>query len=92
VIKRYDESVIFYYSNTKSLYQINAARKLRRFALSKSIGKLIPLKEELEIIAQAMLEEHELEAIEYLLRSTLIEDKTKKQLIKYQKKLTRKSK
>jgi len=50
------------------------------------------LKEELEIIAQAMLAEQELKAIEYLMNSTLIEDKTKNQLSKYQKKLARKIK
>lgn len=92
VIKRFDDAVIFYYANTKSLYQVDATNKLRRFALSKSIGKLIPLKEELEIIAQAMLSVHELEAIDYLLSSTLIDDKTKKQLSKIQTKLARKSK
>lgn len=92
VIKRFDDAVIFYYANTKSLYQVDNTKKMRRYALSKSIGKLIPLKEELEIIAQAMLAEHELEAIDYLLSSTLIDDKTKKQLSKIQNKLTRKSK
>ena len=92
VIKRFDDSVIFYYANTKSLYQINASKKFRRFALSKAIGKLVPLKEELEIIAQAMFVEQELEAIEFLMNSTLIEDKTKKHLGKYQKKLARKIK
>ena len=92
VIKRFDDSVIFYYANTKSLYQINTSKKIRRFALSKAIGKLVPLKEELEIIAQAMLAEQELEAIEFLMNSTLIEDKTKKHLGKYQKKLARKIK
>lgn len=92
VIKRFDDKVIFYYANTKSLYQVDATKKLRRFALSKTIGKLVPLKEELEIIAQAMMAERDLEAMEYLFQSTLIDDKTKKHLTKYQKKLARKSK
>lgn len=92
VIKRFDDSVIFYYANTKSLYKVDASKKLKRFSLSKTIGKLVPLKEELEIIAQAMMTENELEAMDYLLQSTLIDDKTKNQLTKYQKKLARKRK
>ena len=65
---------------------------LRRFSLSKSIGKLVPLKEELDVITKAIVASDALESIEYLLTSSLIEEKTKKQLLKYQKKLLRTTK
>lgn len=87
VVKRFEDKVIFYYTNTRSLYLLDASQKIRRFALSKSIGKLVPLKEELETIAQAMMAEDELEAIQHLMDATLIDDKTKNQLNKYQKRL-----
>lgn len=92
VLKRFEDSVIFYYANTKSLYHLDASKKLRRFALSKSNGKIVPLKEELEGITKAILTEDRIEAITLLLDSMLIDDKTKKQLTQFQKKLTRKSK
>lgn len=92
VVEHKQEGVVFYYANTKSLYYLSNIMPLRRFSLSKSIGKLVPLKEELDVITKAIVSNDALESIEYLLNSSLIEEKTKKQLLKYQKKLLRNTK
>lgn len=82
-----DNSIVFYYHLTKSLYYLNNDFKLIRYPLSKELCQVQPLKDDLKVIANSILTQEESIIIDSLINSLLINDKVKKQLQKYKQKV-----
>lgn len=82
-----DNSIVFYYHLTKSLYYLNNDFKLVRYPLSKELCQVQPLKDDLKVIANSILTQDESIIIDSLINSLLINDKVKKQLQKYKQKV-----
>lgn len=87
-----DNSIVFYYHLTKSLYYLNNDFKLVRYPLSKELCQVQPLKDDLKVIANSILTQDESIIIDSLINSLLINDKVKKQLQKYKQKVEKNKK
>lgn len=87
-----DNAIVFYYHLTKSLYYLNNEFKLIRYSLCKDNCQVQPLKEDLKQIAHSILLQDDALILETFIDSNLINDKTKKMLIKYKDKIGKKAK
>jgi hypothetical protein len=87
-----NEAMVFYYHLTKSIYYINSEYKLIRYALSKDLCQVQPLKDDLKLIATSILSQEPMQIIDSLLSSILINEKVKKHLLKYKLKVEKNNK
>lgn len=81
-----ETSVVFYYQLTRSLYFIDQEFNLKRYSLCKNLCQIQPLKEDLNPLAISILSQDNDMIIESFLSTDLINEKTKKRLLKYKSK------
>lgn len=87
-----DTAIVFYYHLTRSLYYLNTEFKLVRYSLCKDKCQIQPLKEEFKQVAQSIILQDDELILETFISSNLINDKTKKILLKYKDKIRKKVK
>lgn len=81
-----DQSIVYYYQLTRSLYYIDQNFNLKRYSLCKDLCQIQPLKDDLKPLAQSILSQDIEQIVESFLKSELINDKVKKMLTKYKNK------
>jgi len=82
-----EDSIVFYYHLTKSIYYLNSDFNLIRYPLSKESCQVQPLKDDLKIIANCIIIQDQTMILNVFIDSMLISDKVKKQLQKYKLKV-----
>ncbi len=87
-----DDSIVFYYHLTKSLYYLNDKFVLIRYPLSKELCQVQPLKEDLKPLAQSIILQDSSMILDAFIDSNLIHEKIKKSLVKFKDKSFRKLK
>lgn len=87
-----EDALVFYYHLTKSLYYINNDFKLIRYALSKELCQVQPLKDDLKLLANSLLEQDHSVILNSFIDSVLINDKVRKHLLKYKIKVEKNKK
>jgi len=85
-----ENSLVFYYQLTRSLYYIDQKFNLKRYSLCKDICQIQPLKDDLKTLAVSILTQDNEQIVETFLNSELINEKVKKMLVKYKNKGIRK--
>jgi len=87
-----EESIVFYYQLTKSLYYLNRNFVLIRYPLSKEFCQVQPLKDDLKVIANSIITQDESVIIDTFINSLLISEKVKKMLQKFKLKVEKNKK
>lgn len=90
VLAHNENSLVFYYQLTRSLYYIDQEFNLKRYSLCKDLCQIQPLKDDLRPLAESILTQDIELMLESFLKSELINEKVKKLLTKYKNRGIRK--
>ena len=90
VLAQNENSLVFYYQLTRSLYYIDQEFNLKRYSLCKDLCQIQPLKDDLRPLVESILTQDIELMLETFLKSELINEKVKKMLTKYKNRGIRK--